>query len=137
MATLARAPASALPRDERFFLICAILMTLVMVAGFSTQLAAGRSTFSAPPLVHAHAIIFFGWVFIYLAQNLLVSRGAMHLHRPLGWIGAVWVVPMVVLGFVVTIAMAQRGHVPFFFRPLHFIVFDPMSVLTFAVLTYA
>ena len=42
---------------------------------------------------------------------------------------------MIVLGFAVTIAMARRGQVPFFFRPLHFLVFDPLSLLTFASLT--
>ena len=31
--------------------------------------------------------------------------------------------------------MAQRGQVPFFFRPLHFLVFDPGSLFAFAGLT--
>jgi hypothetical protein len=31
--------------------------------------------------------------------------------------------------------MVRRGQVPFFFRPLQFLVFDPMSLLAFAVLT--
>jgi hypothetical protein len=121
--------------DERFFLGAAIAMTLVIVAGFSTQLAAGRSTFSSPPLVHAHAIVFMGWVTIYLLQNILVATGRMTLHRRLGWVAAGWMVPMIVLGFGVTLAMVRRGQVPFFFQPLHFLVFDPLSVLTFAALT--
>jgi hypothetical protein len=124
-------------RDGRFFAISAVVMAAIMVAGFSTQLAMGRSTFAAPPLVHAHAIIFFGWVVIYLTQNVLVARDAMTLHRRLGWIGAGWIVPMVVLGFGVTLAMVRRGQTPFFFRPLQFLVFDPLTVLTFAGLTVA
>ena len=121
--------------DERFFLGAAIAMTLVIVAGFSTQLASGRSSFASPPLVHAHAIIFMGWVTIYLLQNILVATGRMHLHRRLGWVAAGWMVPMIVLGFAVTLAMVRRGQVPFFFQPLHFLVFDPVTVLTFAGLT--
>jgi hypothetical protein len=31
--------------------------------------------------------------------------------------------------------MVRRGTVPFFFRPLQFLVFDPVTVLTFAGLT--
>jgi len=112
-------------------------MALVIVAGFSFQLAMGRSSFSAPLLVHAHAIIFMGWIVIYVLQNIFATKGYMVLHRPLGWIGAGWIVLMVVLGCMVTIAMARRGHVPFFFRPLHFIVFDPVTLFTFAGLTYA
>jgi hypothetical protein len=121
--------------DERFFLSAAIAMTAVIVAGFSTQLTMGRSTFYSPPLVHAHAIMFMGWVTIYLSQNVLVATGRMALHRRLGWVAAGWIVPMIVLGFGVTLAMVRRGQVPFFFQPLHFLVFDPLSLLTFAGLT--
>jgi hypothetical protein len=136
MATLAQ-PLQNTARDERFFLFSAVLMTAVMVSGFSLQFLMGRSTFASPPLVHAHAIVFFGYVFIYLAQNLLVAAGAVHLHRRLGWIGALWVIPMLVLGVAVIVVMARRGHVPFFFRPIHFLVFDTMSLVFFAGLTAA
>ena len=129
------APHSDFAGDERFFLGAAVAMTFVIVAGFSTKLAMGRSTFYSPPLVHAHAIMFMGWVAIYLSQNVLVTTGRMALHRRLGWVAAGWIVPMIVLGFAVTIAMVRRGQVPFFFRPLHFLVFDPLSLVTFAVLT--
>jgi hypothetical protein len=123
--------------SERFFLRGAIVMTIVIIAGFSLQLAMGRSTFASPPRVHAHAIIFMGWVAIYLLQNIFVATNRMWLHRRLGWIAAAWMVAMVVMGFVVTIAMVRLGHVPFFFRPLQFLVFDPVAVLTFAGLTTA
>lgn len=133
-ATFGEAPAPA-AGDERFFLGGAIVMTFVIVAGFSLQLAAGRSTFNSPPLVHAHAIIFMGWVTIYLLQNAFVATGRMTLHRRLGWVAAGWMIPMIILGFGVTLAMVRRGQVPFFFQPLHFLVFDPVSLLTFAALT--
>lgn len=123
--------------DERFFVRSAIVVALTIVAGFSLQYEAGRSTFMAPPLVHAHAIIFMGWVAIYLAQNLLVGSGRMEVHKRLGWIAAGWIVPMIVLGCAVTITMVRAGHAPFFFRPLHFLVFDPLSLFGFAGLTVA
>lgn len=131
-----RAPISG-RSDGSFFLIGAIVMTVVIVAGFSVQLAMGRSTFAAPPLVHAHAVVFMGWVAIYLTQNVLAARGAMALHRRLGWLAAAWMVPMLVLGCAVTVAMIRRGQVPFFFKPLQFLVFDPVSLFTFAGLTIA
>lgn len=124
-------------RDGGFFLGGAIAMTLVLVAGFSVQLAMGRSTFAAPWYVHAHAVVFMGWVGIFLTQNVLVASDRIALHRRLGWIAAGWVVLMIVLGCVVTVAMLRRGGVPFFFRPLQFLVFDPVSLLTFAGLTWA
>jgi hypothetical protein len=123
--------------EERFFLRAAIVMALVAVAGFSFDLAMGRSTFHSPPLLHAHAITFMGWVFLYLAQNFFVASGRVELHRRLGWIGAGWIVAMVVLGTLVTVGMVRRGDVPFFFTPLQFLIFDPVIVYTFAGLTGA
>jgi len=122
---------------KRFFLISAIAMVLVIFAGFSLQLAMGRSSFQAPPLVHAHAIVFMGWVVIFLLQNLLIATGQVRLHRPLGWIAAAWLVPMLVLGCLVTVNMIREADVPFFFRPLQFLVFDPVSLFAFIALTVA
>jgi hypothetical protein len=137
MATLASGGVAPAVSDDRFFLRSAILMALLVAAGFSTQLAMGRSTFASPLLVHAHAIAFMGWVTLYLLQNIFATKGSLWLHRRLGWIGAVWIVPMIILGFMVTVVMVRDGRVPFFFRPLQFLVFDPMTVLTFAGLTVA
>jgi hypothetical protein len=124
-------------RDDGFFLGGAIAMTLVIVAGFSLQVANGRSSFASPPLVHAHAIVFMGWVTIYLLQNIFVATGRTVLHRRLGWVATGWIVAMLVLGTLVTLAMVRRGQVPFFFRPAHFLIFDPMTLIAFAGLTTA
>ena len=137
MATLAERPLQPTVGDERFFLRAAILMTAIIVLGFSFQLAMGRSTFASPARVHFHAVLFMGWVWIYLLQNIFVATGRMHLHRKLGWVAAVWMVAMVVSGFVVTVSMVRSGTVPFFFQPLHFLIFDPVAVLTFGGLTTA
>lgn len=136
MATIAQGPVPA-SGDERFFMRAAIVMTITIVAGFSFQYLMGRSTFASPLRVHAHAFFFMGWVAIYFLQNVLVATDRIHLHRRLGWVGAFWIVPMVVMGCVVTAAMVRSGHVPFFFRPLHFLIFDPVTVLAFAGLTIA
>jgi hypothetical protein len=125
------------PSDDRFFLNTAVAMALVIVAGFSTQLAMGRSTFASPIHVHIHAVVFMGWVVIYVAQTAFVATGSIAMHRTLGWIATGWMLVMVVLGFVVTLSMVRRGVTPFFFKPLHFLVFDPLSVTTFAGLTIA
>lgn len=137
MATLVGQPITHSIGDERFFLRSAFLMAAIIAAGFSFQLAMGRSTFASPVRVHAHAILFMGWVGMYLVQNVLVSTGRVGLHRRLGWLAAGWAVAMVISGFVVTVVMVRSGTVPFFFQPLQFLVFDPVAVLTFAALTAA
>ncbi len=136
MATLAQQPhVPAGVGDERFFLRGAIVMTVTIVAGFAFQYLMGRSTFAAPLRVHIHAFFFMGWVAIYLMQNIFVATDRMYLHRRLGWIAAAWMVPMIVMGTLVTVEMIRHAYVPFFFRPLQFLVFDPLTVLTFAALT--
>ena len=123
--------------DDRFFVRGAIVMALTIFAAFTFQHAMGRSSFASPPLVHAHAIIFMGWVVIFLTQNLMIGAGRVDIHRKLGWIALGWIFPMVLLGCLVTLAMLRRGQVPFFFRPLQFLVFDPMTLFFFAGLTLA
>lgn len=123
--------------DERFFLRSAIVMALIVVAGFSFQLAMGRSTFASPLRVHIHAVLFMGWVAIYLLQNVLVWADKIDLHRRLGWLATAWMVAMVISGNLVIAYMVRNGTVPFFFQPLHFLVFDPMTLFAFAGLTAA
>lgn len=137
MAAIADGPRTAAGDDARFFFTSAIVMAATVAAGFSLQLAMGRSSFASPPLVHAHALVFMGWVTIYVLQNGFAATDRMALHRRLGWIAAAWMVPMLVLGCMVTVAMLRRGGVPFFFRPLQFLVFDPVSLLGFITLTVA
>lgn len=137
MATLAEQQFVPSVGDERFFLRSAIIMAVIIAAGFSFQLAMGRSTFGSPVRVHFHAVLFMGWVAIYVTQNVLVATARIELHRMLGWVAAAWMVAMVVSGFVVTVAMVRAGTVPFFFQPLHFLIFDPAAVLTFGGLTTA
>ena len=137
MATLAGNLHTSTASDSGFFLRASIAMAFVIVAGFSLQFAMGRSTFAAPPLVHAHAVVFMGWVTIYVLQNTLAAKGNIALHRRLGWIGAGWIVAMLVLGCMVTVAMARRGQVPFFFQPAHFLIFDPITLIAFAGLVIA
>lgn len=137
MVTFAASPAAPAADDHRFFMRSAIAMVLVIVAGFSTQLAMGRSTFSSPLLVHAHAVVFMGWVMLYLLQNIFVATGRMTLHRRLGWVGSGWIIAMLVLGTAVTVAMVRRGQAPFIFRPLHLLIFDPVALFVFVALTIA
>jgi hypothetical protein len=132
----ADAPGKMAPEDS-FFLRGAFVMAFVIVAGFSVQLAMGRSSFASPPLVHAHAIVFMGWVTIYVLQTVFATTGRTGLHRRLGWLATVWIAAMLVLGCAVTLALVRGGRVPFFFRPLEFLVFDPMTLFGFAGLTAA
>lgn len=127
----------SIARDDRFFLTMAIIMALTNVAGFSLQLAMGRSTFVPPWTVHAHALLFFGWTAFYVVQSALVAGGSIALHRRLGWIGAGWAVAIVLVGVATTVMMVRRGTTPFFFQPAFFLFMNSLSVLAFGGLVTA
>lgn len=136
MATLAPdRPAAMVGGDERYFFKMVCVMAAVMVAGFSMQFLMGRSSFAAPLRVHAHAVIFFGWIVLFVTQANAAMRRDLALHRKLGRIAALWIVLMLVAAMVVTIALAREGRVPFFFYPQQFIIADPASLLCFAGVT--
>ena len=75
MATLAETRLTPAADDTRFFMFAAFGMAFTVAAGFSLQLAMGRSSFAAPPLVHAHALVFMGWVTLYVLQNVFAAKG--------------------------------------------------------------
>ena len=136
MATLVSEP----PRTdlaERFFRTLAILMALTIIAGFSMQYLAGRSSFASRPLVHLHGLAFMGWVGLFVTQAWLATNGPIALHRRLGWIGASWIVILVVMGIWISVDVTQRGTTPFFFRPQHFLIANPLTALVFAALAYS
>jgi hypothetical protein len=97
MATIASAPPQTAAADS-FFRTLAILMAITIIAGFSMQYLAGRSSFAARPLVHLHGLAFMGWVVLFVTQAWLATRGPIALHRRLGWIGAGWIAVLLVLG---------------------------------------
>lgn len=136
------APADFEPANETlapensYFGKMAIVMAIIVVAGFMFQLAMGRSTFASPPRVHFHAISFMGWVAIFVIQSNLGARGNMRLHRKLGWAAAGWVVLMLTSASIVIVAMVRNATVPFFFYPQQFLVSDPMILITFAGLVW-
>ena len=122
-------------RGETFFAKMAIAMALTVVVGFSVQVLMGRSTFAAPLRVHVHAVLFMGWVAIFVLQSQLATRGPLALHRKLGWLALGWIALMLVAAMVVIVAMARNGTVPFFFTPQHFLLADPLTLIGFVGLT--
>jgi hypothetical protein len=134
MATIAQ-PSSVIRVPDVPVVGLAGAMAALVVVAFSFQLYMGRSTFASPWLTHAHALTFMGWIGIFLVQTTLGARGPLELHRRLGWLAAGWIVLMIAMGIAVTVAMVRRGTTPFFFRPQQFLVFDPVNVIVFALVS--
>ncbi|RVQ66991.1 hypothetical protein EKN06_08585 [Croceicoccus ponticola] len=127
---------SAHDAERRFFFVLSTVMSLCIVAGFALNLALGRSTFAVPLVYHLHAVVFFGWVALFMAQAFLIDRNNVHLHRRLGMVAFAWVPLMVVMGIVMSITVMRRTGGPFFFDQNQFLFSNPLHLLCFAGLTY-
>lgn len=132
MATQAATATAVFEREHRFFFITACVMAFVLVAGFSTNLVMGRSSFASPLVFHLHAFTFFGWVVLYLLQTGLAATGSLHLHKRLGWLALAWVPAMVILGTAIIIHSIRATGGPFFFDKNEFLIANPLGVLAFA-----
>lgn len=120
--------------EARFFLIMACAMAAVIVGGFGFNVAMGRSSFGAPPIVHFHAFVFMGWTALYVVQNSLIAGNNPSLHRRLGWAAVVLIPAMVVLGTAMTVRSLQTVGAPPFFDQNEFLFGNPVGILAFAVL---
>lgn len=120
--------------ESSFFTICAVIMALIIVAGFSINLAMGRSTFAVPAIFHFHAFVFFGWVALYVAQSFSIARGNIRLHRKMGRLAYVFIPAMVVLGTAISVTSLRRTGAPFFFDQREFMFSNVLMLLLFAIL---
>ena len=73
MASIAQEIPVTSSNDDRFFVRGAILIAIIIVAGFSTQYLMGRSTFAAPPLVHALGGLGFATTLTLIAAGQAVA----------------------------------------------------------------
>jgi len=135
MATIAEPIPRA--RRDRFFLILSLAMIAVIIGGFSLNLAMGRSSFALPLIYHVHALVFMGWIAIFLAQNLLVATEHVALHRRLGWISVAWVPAMVAMGMAITVYSVRHHGGPSFFDLPEFLFGNPAGLFCFAGLVFA
>lgn len=131
MATLFESPREA-RSEERFFFTLTAIMAAILVAGFSFNLAAGRSSFDVPLVYHLHAFVFFGWLALQLAQTGLAAAGNFGLHRRLGWLAVLWLPMMVVMGVAITLESMHRTGGPFFFDANEFLISNPLGLMAFA-----
>ena len=132
MATIAPGTADGIRDDRAFFLTMAVVMATILVAGFSLNLVMGRSSFALPPIYHLHAVVFMGWIGLYVVQNALVAGGSLRLHRRLGWLALGWIPAMVVLAVAVTLHAVRNHGGPPFFDMNEFLIANPMGILFFA-----
>lgn len=136
MATVAPARAAFAKGETRFFVIMAFAMSAIIVAGFTFNLSMGRSSFSLPLPYHVHAVIFMGWIALYLAQHVSVATGHRALHITLGKLAYLWVPAMVAAGVMIIYTSLRLHGGPFFFSLNEFLISNTAGLLCFGGLAY-
>jgi hypothetical protein len=126
--------------DERwFFAAMAGIVALATFVGFAPSYYLAPM-FGAKPLstlLHAHGLVFTGWILLYVVQTGLITAGRTDIHRIVGPAAAALAVAMVPLGIataIITKQVAAAHHLPPQGPPL---IFPLGAILTFAVLVGA
>ena len=134
MATTAAQPQRTPIQGTRFFVIMMFAMASVIIAGFSLNLAMGRSSFAAPLAFHVHGLIFMGWLGLALAQVVTIASGHIALHRQLGRLAYLWIPAMIAAGAMIILVSVRGSGGPFFFAQNEFLISNMAGLVVFGVL---
>jgi hypothetical protein len=98
------------PHRRRLYIGLSVLMGIIAVAGFWPTyfgpLLAG--TFVQPVLIHFHALVFVGWLVLFLTQALLAATGRLSWHLRLGRIGIAYGILLIIVGLFTGISRSAE-----------------------------
>jgi hypothetical protein len=88
-----------------FFVVAGGVMAVIVVAGFWNSyfrpLISGTSGHSG--VIHFHALVYLGWIALFLTQAVLAATGRIESHRRAGRVGIAYGVLVIVVGVVTTL----------------------------------
>ena len=125
--------------DRRLFLLAAIFLPLIILAGFARTYYL-KEVFGTPPLpsmlVHVHGLLMSSWVFLFIAQVWFISSKRIKLHQKLGYVGVGLGILILGVGFFTAVAAAKYGSAsaPPDIPRLAFLAVPLGDLLVFAVL---
>lgn len=99
-------------RTDHFYVRMASVMVGVAFVGFAPTywVPMARGTLVITPLVHAHALLFFGWVALFWTQTWLAAHGRLGRHRELGVVGVLLACAMCIAGVAATTSSLERAE---------------------------
>ncbi len=97
--------------DRYFYFAMSLLMSVVVVYGFSRTMGARiiHPKTAPPAILYVHAFVFYGWLAFFIFQSALIRTHNVLLHRSMGWVGVALGVVIPVLGISTAITM-NRIH---------------------------
>jgi hypothetical protein len=99
------------PAARRFYIGVGVLVILLSIAGFGPALLDASTRRGPPtPLVIAHGAVTIAWVFLFVAQAILIAKGQEATHRRFGVFVAIIAFAVVVLGVIASIVAQRRTY---------------------------
>ena len=117
--------------ERRFFTAMAIVVALVVAAGFGPSYASSLAPPGLPLWVHLHGMVMTLWVLLFAAQCWLIGSRRLALHRQLGWWSIALVAIMAPLGVATNALAIHRGATPPFFTPAAMMAADLLDLCIF------
>lgn len=124
-------------RERRFYILAAILFTLIILLGFARTYYL-REFFDVPPLpgslVHLHGAVMTAWVLLFITQVYFISAKRIKTHQKLGMLGIALGVLVIVVGFFTAAASGfGSASAPPDVPPLSFMVVPMFDLVMFAI----
>ena len=91
---------AAVPAGQRFYVGMSAAFIAISVIGFAPTywIPLFSRTLAVPPIIHVHALFFFGWTLLMLRQTWLAGSGELGGHRALGVAGVALATGMLFVG---------------------------------------
>ena len=91
--------------SNQFYVRMAYACAAVAFAGFAPTywMPLVSGTLNVPPIVHLHAVLFFGWLGLLIVQTKLAASRKLTRHRELGVVGVSLATAMVFVGIATAI----------------------------------
>lgn len=111
MQAVAQAVRPARISEDRFYVRMAQVSLAVAVIGFAPTywIPLVRGTLTLAPIVHVHALFFYGWLVLFAWQSELAASGRLQRHRAWGLLGIAVATGMCFVGLAMTIHSLKDG----------------------------
>jgi uncharacterized membrane protein YozB (DUF420 family) len=124
------------PWDRTFFAVFVLACWLGVGMGFapaSIGRLQGKADYTAPLILHIHAMAFIGWLLLLTAQAFLIRAGRTATHRKSGMV-AVLLIPVMVLSGIISEVYSQRFYLAHPPNSLDFFIIPIFYVVAFGIL---
>jgi hypothetical protein len=125
--------------SDRFYLHMAYLYLAVAIIGFAPTywLPLVRGTLAVPAIMHLHAVVFYGWLTLLVAQTRFAATRQLTRHRAFGVLGVSLATAMFFVGVAAAVASMRQADAAGFGEAGRAFSVVPLTGIVFFVALFA